>query len=70
MEASFEHAAGILPSPREERSMPSMMSRLARFARSPQGRKIANQAQRWASDPKNRQKIEGFRKRLASRRTR
>lgn len=50
--------------------MPSMMSRLTRFARSPQGRKLANQAQRWASDPKNRQKIEGVRKRVASRRPR
>jgi hypothetical protein len=48
--------------------MPSMMSRLARFARSPQGRKLASQAQRWASDPKNRQKIEGVRQRMAKRR--
>jgi hypothetical protein len=70
MEASLEHAAGILPPTREERPMPSMMSRLTRFARSPQGRKLANQAQRWASDPKNRQKIEGVRKRVASRRPR
>ena len=50
--------------------MPSLMSRIAQFARSPQGRKLAGQAKRWASDPKNRQKIDDVRRRVASRRTR
>jgi hypothetical protein len=45
------------------------MSRIAKFARSPQGRKLAGQAKKWASDPKNRQKIDDARRRLASRRT-
>jgi hypothetical protein len=44
------------------------MSRIAQFARSPQGRKLAGQAKRWASDPKNRQKIDDVRRRVASRR--
>jgi hypothetical protein len=47
--------------------MASMMSKIARFARSPQGRKMADQAKRFASDPKNRQKIEGYRKKFANR---
>ena len=48
--------------------MASMMSKLAKFARGPQGRKLADQAKRAASDPKNKQKIEGFRKKFANRR--
>ena len=50
--------------------MPSLMSRIAQFARSPQGRKMAGEAKKWASDPKNRQKIDGVRQRLGSRRPR
>ena len=48
--------------------MPSLMSRIAKFARSPQGRKLAGEAKRWASDPKNRQKIDDVRRRVGSRR--
>ena len=47
--------------------MPGMISKLARFASSPQGRKMTEQAKRMASDPKNRQKIEGYRKKFANR---
>ena len=47
--------------------MASLFSRVARFARSPQGRKAADQAKRWASKPENRQKIDGYRKRLMQR---
>ena len=47
--------------------MAGLMSKVARFARSPQGRKMADQAKRYASDPKNRQKIEGYRKKFANR---
>ena len=48
--------------------MASMMQRIARFAQSPQGRRVADKAKRFASDPKNRQKIEGYRKKFANRR--
>jgi hypothetical protein len=43
------------------------MSRIARFARSPQGRRLAAQAKRYASDPKNRAKIDEARRRLIAR---
>lgn len=48
--------------------MAGMMGKLARFAQSPQGRKLANKAKQAASDPKNKQKIEGYRKKFANRR--
>ena len=47
--------------------MAGLMSKVARFARSPQGRRMADQAKRFASDPKNRQKIDGYRKKFANR---
>ncbi len=47
--------------------MAGLMSKLTKFARSPQGRKLADQAKRAASDPKNKQKIEGYRKKFANR---
>ena len=47
--------------------MAGMMSKLARFAQSPQGRQMADKAKRFASDPKNKQKIEGYRKKFANR---
>ena len=47
--------------------MAGLMSKVARFARGPQGRKMADQAKRYASDPKNRQKIEAYRKKFANR---
>jgi hypothetical protein len=48
--------------------MASMMSKLARFAQSPQGRKMAAKAKRLAADPKNRAKVEEYRRKLANRR--
>ena len=47
--------------------MAGMMSKLARFAQSRQGRQMADKAKRFASDPKNKQKIEGYRKKFANR---
>jgi hypothetical protein len=46
--------------------MAGLMSKVAKFARSPQGRKMADQAKRYASDPKNRQKIETYRRKFAN----
>ena len=46
----------------------SLMTKVAQFARSPQGRRAAGQARRWAADPRNRQKIDQIRTRFASRR--
>ncbi len=48
--------------------MAGLMSKVARFAASPQGRRMAEKAKRAANDPKNRQKIEGYRKKFANRR--
>ena len=47
---------------------PSLLSRVAQFARSPQGRRLAGQAARAARDPKTRRQIEQVRQRLARRR--
>jgi hypothetical protein len=41
-----------------------LMSKIANFARSPQGRRLANHAKTFASKPENRRKIEQFRARL------
>ena len=49
------------------RTMPSLISRIARFASSPQGRRMTAQAKRYASDPKNRAKIDEARRRLTER---
>lgn len=50
------------------RAMPSsLLSRVASFARSPQGRRLAEQARRTAKDPRNRARIEQVRARLAKR---
>ena len=46
-----------------------MISRVARFARSPQGRRLAGQAVRAAKDPKTKRQIEQVRRRLATKRT-
>jgi hypothetical protein len=45
----------------------SLFSKLSRFARSPQGRQLADKARRAAKDPKNRARIEQARTRLAKR---
>ena len=43
--------------------MPSLMNRISRFARSPQGRQLTRKAKDVAKDPKTRAKIEQFRRR-------
>ena len=48
--------------------MPSLISRIGRFARSPQGQRLARQAQRYAARPENRRKVTGLRQRLMKRR--
>jgi hypothetical protein len=49
---------------------PSLLSKVAQFARSPQGRRLAGQAARAARDPKTRRQIEHVRARLMQRRAR
>jgi hypothetical protein len=46
---------------------PSLLSKVAQFARSPQGRRIGAQAVRAARDPKTRRQIEQVRARLGQR---
>ena len=48
--------------------MAGLMSKISRFARSPQGQKMAGQAKEFASKPENRRKIEQLRGRLAKKR--
>jgi hypothetical protein len=43
---------------------PSLINRVATFARSPQGRRLAGQAVRAARDPKTKRQIEHVRARL------
>ena len=45
----------------------SLLNRVAAFARSPQGRRVTEQARRAATDPRNRARIEQVRARLAKR---
>jgi hypothetical protein len=45
----------------------SLMNRIAKFARSPQGRRAAAAAMAYAQSPKGRAKIEQARRRLADR---
>jgi hypothetical protein len=47
--------------------MHSLISRLAKFARGPQGRRLASKAEQFVSKPQNRRKIAGLRSRLAKR---
>jgi hypothetical protein len=44
-----------------------LMSKIARFARSPQGRAAFNHARRYAQSPQGRAKIDQVRKQLISR---
>ena len=46
---------------------PSLLSRVAKFARSPQGRRLADSAVRTARDPKTRRQIDQVRRRLVQR---
>jgi hypothetical protein len=48
--------------------MPSLISRISRFARSPQGRQLTRKAQEYVSKPENRNKIAELRTRLAKKR--
>ena len=48
--------------------MASLFTSVARFARSPQGRGLMDQAQRKARDPKTKRQIERVREHLARRR--
>jgi hypothetical protein len=43
------------------------MDRISKFAKSKQGKELTEQAQRYASDPKNRRKLDEMRKKLMSR---
>lgn len=45
----------------------SLMNRIATFARSPQGRKLAEQAKKVANDPETKRKIEEARQKLQKR---
>ena len=45
----------------------SLVTRVTRFARSPQGRRLAGQAMRAARDPKTKRQIEQVRQRLVKR---
>jgi hypothetical protein len=47
--------------------VPSLIGRIAKFAQSPQGRRLTAQAKRYAQDPKNRAKIDQARRRLMAR---
>ena len=46
----------------------SFIARVARFARSPQGRRLFNQAAAYARSPEGKAKIEQARRQLANRR--
>jgi hypothetical protein len=46
---------------------PSLINRVATFARSPRGRRLADQAVRAARDPKTKRQIEHVRARLMER---
>lgn len=44
--------------------MASLLSKVIRFARSPQGKKLIQKAEKVAEDPKTRQKVEGVASRI------
>jgi hypothetical protein len=46
----------------------SLLSKISRFARSPQGRRLTNQAMAYARSPEGKRKIAQARQRLAGRR--
>ena len=46
---------------------PSLLNKVAQFARSPQGRRLAGQAAQKARDPKTRRQIDQVRRRLSQR---
>lgn len=48
--------------------MASLVRRLSDFARSPQGRQLAEKAKQAAQDPQNKRRLEELRQRLARKR--
>jgi hypothetical protein len=48
--------------------MPSLFSRITKFAKSPQGKKLAKEAQQFVSKPENRKKVADLRSRVAKKR--
>ncbi|HEV7829341.1 MAG TPA: hypothetical protein VGP04_10915 [Pseudonocardiaceae bacterium] len=48
--------------------MASLVDRITRLVRSPQGQRLADRAQQLARDPNTRRKIEDFRARLMKKR--
>ena len=48
--------------------MPSLLGKVARFARTPQGREMTHKAMRFARSPEGKRKIQSVRSQLASRR--
>jgi hypothetical protein len=48
--------------------MASLVERVTRFVRSPQGQRLAQRAQELARDPKTRQKLEQLRSRVMKKR--
>jgi hypothetical protein len=48
----------------------SMIARAARFARSPQGRRLAREVTRYARSPEGKRRIEQARRQVAARRSR
>ena len=53
---------------REDQGMASLIDRITRLARSPQGQRLAQRAQEIARDPNTRRKIEELRVRLMKKR--
>jgi hypothetical protein len=45
----------------------SLISKISRFARSPEGRRLAGQATRLARDPRTRRRIDDVRRRFTER---
>ena len=48
----------------------SLLTTVARFARSPQGRQLTQKAMRYAQSPEGKRRIDGARQKLAARGTR
>ena len=48
----------------------SLLRKLSDFAKSPDGRRLTEQAKRYASDPKNKQKLDELRDRMMKKRPR
>ena len=60
----------VWTSPTRRSETMSLIKSIARFARSRQGRRLADQAMRYAQSPEGKRRIEQGREQLAGRRTR